>query len=48
MGCWTALTFKKIAEVLGAPLNTMAVRYRYALQSRRTKLESEDVVCRMN
>jgi len=36
---WGDLTFREIAETLGAPLNTVASRYRYALETLRHMLE---------
>lgn len=36
---WGDLTFREIAEVLGVPLNTVASRYRYALDALRNMLE---------
>lgn len=35
---WEGLTFEKIAEVIGIPLNTAASRYRYGLDKLRTLL----------
>ena len=36
---WGDLTFRAIAETLGEPLNTVASRYRYALEALRKVLE---------
>jgi RNA polymerase sigma-70 factor (ECF subfamily) len=36
---WGGLTFEKIAETLGIPLNTAASRYRYALEDLRSALK---------
>ena len=36
---WGDLTFRAIAETLGEPLNTVASRYRYALDALRNMLE---------
>ena len=36
---WGDLTFRAIAETLGEPLNTVASRYRYALETLRKLLE---------
>ena len=36
---WGGLTFEKIAETLGVPLNTAASRYRYAIEHLRTALK---------
>jgi RNA polymerase sigma-70 factor (ECF subfamily) len=38
---YEGLTFKEIAELTGAPLNTVASRYRYALDKLRTALEAK-------
>jgi RNA polymerase sigma-70 factor, ECF subfamily len=35
---WEGLTFERIAEVLGIPLNTAASRYRYGLDKLRERL----------
>src|SRR2546425_2472718 len=36
---YEGLTFKEIAELTGVPLNTVASRYRYAIDKMRTALE---------
>jgi len=36
---WGGLTFQKIAEITGVPLNTAASRYRYALEELRQNLK---------
>ena len=41
MKIWGGLTFKQIAEVVGSSLNTIASRYRYALEALRTHLKPE-------
>lgn len=38
---WAELTFAQISEVLDAPANTVASRYRYALNALRDKLVEE-------
>ena len=35
---WAELTFQEIADALGAPLNTVAARYRYALEKLRNRI----------
>jgi RNA polymerase sigma-70 factor (ECF subfamily) len=40
---WADLTFAQISEVLGAPVNTVASRYRYALSTLRGELTEEVV-----
>ncbi len=35
---WGDLTFQEIADMLGAPLNTVAARYRYALDKLRERM----------
>lgn len=35
---WGELTFQEIADTLGAPLNTVTARYRYALQKLRDRI----------
>lgn len=35
---WEGLTFERIADVLGVPLNTAASRYRYGLDKLRARL----------
>jgi RNA polymerase sigma-70 factor (ECF subfamily) len=39
MHLWGGLTFAEIAEALGASINTVAARYRYALKALQRKLE---------
>jgi RNA polymerase sigma-70 factor, ECF subfamily len=41
---WGELTFAQIAETLGAPLNTVAARYRYALDKLRNRIISHERV----
>jgi len=36
---WGELTFREIAETIGVPLNTVASRYRYALEELRGSLK---------
>lgn len=36
---WSGLTFREIGDVLEVPLNTVASRYRYALEALRSALE---------
>lgn len=36
---WGEMTFREIAEVLAVPMNTVASRYRYALESLRETLK---------
>ena len=36
---WGDLTFREISETLGTPPNTVASRYRYALEALRNVLE---------
>jgi RNA polymerase sigma-70 factor (ECF subfamily) len=38
MRVWSGLTLEEIAAAVGAPLNTIASRYRYALEKLREKL----------
>ena len=38
MRMWSGLTLEEIAAAVGAPLNTIASRYRYALEKLRSKL----------
>jgi len=38
MRMWSGLTLEEIAAAAGAPLNTIASRYRYALEKLRVKL----------
>jgi RNA polymerase sigma-70 factor, ECF subfamily len=37
---WGELTFQEIADTLGAPLNTITARYRYALQKLRERIHT--------
>jgi RNA polymerase sigma-70 factor (ECF subfamily) len=37
---WGDLTFQQIADTLGAPLNTVAGRYRYALEKLRERMNA--------
>jgi len=37
---WGELTFQEIAETLGAPLNTITARYRYALEKLRDRIDT--------
>ena len=37
---WGDLTFQQIAETTGAPLNTVAARYRYGLAKLRAEFET--------
>lgn len=39
MHLWGGLTFAEIAEAMGASINTVAARYRYALKALQRKLE---------
>jgi RNA polymerase sigma-70 factor, ECF subfamily len=39
MHIWSGMTFEEIAAATGASLNTVASRYRYALQKLREKLK---------
>jgi len=39
---WGELTFQEIADVLGGSINTVAARYRYALQALRRILEPHE------
>ena len=41
MKIWGGLTFKRIAEIIGASPNTTASRYRYALEALRSNLNPE-------
>ena len=41
MKIWGELTFQQIGDVQGLSLNTVASRYRYALQALREKLQPE-------
>ena len=38
---WGELTFAQIGETLGIPLNTAASRYRYALESLRSRVQQD-------
>jgi len=38
---WSALTFGQIAEILHLPANTVASRYRYAIERLKTLISSE-------
>jgi len=40
MRVWSGLTLDEIAATVGAPLNTIASRYRYALEKLREKLRA--------
>ena len=42
MRMWSGLTLEEIAAAAGAPLNTIASRYRYALEKLRVKLRPYD------
>jgi RNA polymerase sigma-70 factor, ECF subfamily len=37
---WADLTFQQIADTLGLPLNTVAARYRYALEKLRERMNA--------
>lgn len=39
MRIWSGMTLEEIAAAAGAPLNTIASRYRYALGKLREKLQ---------
>ncbi len=41
---WADLTFQQIADALGAPLNTVASRYRYALERLRERMTAYERV----
>lgn len=41
---WADLTFQQIADTLGAPLNTVASRYRYALERLRERMTAYERV----
>lgn len=41
MKIWGGLTFEKISEVLETPKNTVASRYRYALQAMKSQIDRE-------
>jgi RNA polymerase sigma-70 factor (ECF subfamily) len=43
---WSGMTFLEIAEVTETPLNTVASRYRYALEKLRNRLDQHFVVRR--
>ncbi len=42
MRVWSGLTLDEIAAAVGAPLNTIASRYRYALEKLREKLRPRE------
>jgi RNA polymerase sigma-70 factor (ECF subfamily) len=42
MRTWSGLTLEEIAAAVGAPLNTIASRYRYALEKLRMKLRPHE------
>jgi RNA polymerase sigma-70 factor (ECF subfamily) len=39
---WAGMTLQEISEVLEIPMNTVASRYRYALEKLREKLQPVD------
>jgi RNA polymerase sigma-70 factor, ECF subfamily len=41
---WADLTFQQIADALGLPLNTVAARYRYALEKLRERMNTYERV----
>jgi RNA polymerase sigma-70 factor (ECF subfamily) len=41
---WAGLTFQQIADMLSAPINTVAARYRYALDKLRNRMTSHERV----
>ena len=41
MKIWGGLTFEKISEVLDTSKNTVASRYRYALQAMKGRMDQE-------
>lgn len=45
---WSGLTLQEIADTTKAPINTVASRYRYALEKLREKLKLEPVGRRKN
>jgi RNA polymerase sigma-70 factor (ECF subfamily) len=45
---WSGMTFVEIAEITETPLNTVASRYRYALEKLRERLDQHFVVRRVS
>jgi len=45
---WSGMTLQEIAEAMGTPLNTVASRYRYALEKLRDRLRERSGKTRTN